>query len=427
MFRKIKILHLVLILAFALVITRINVLVHSIYLLFLFGEILITSPSFALAQVNFAFFDFISSNIILFLVITLSLTVWRKTKLFRERANLTAFITILLFSFFFFAPLITNDNPNFQKDLSVTKLLPPLANIKVLHLNKDINGNTAIDKFISLKNVLIKRSFDESIILVDSISTINNKMAYYQNGIELPIPMDKVVIKNNIPLVTAKTYILGTDELGRDIFVRLIYGARISLFVGLGSVIISLVLGLFLGFFAGYSEGFIDTVLNRLTDMFLAFPVIFFIILIIALFGSSLVSVIAVLGFSGWMSLFKIVRSEVISIKNKDFFISATLIGLSNTKLLAKEALPYILIPVIVNLVFQYGNVILAEAALSYLGLGTGSNYPSWGSMIEAGQNYLSQAWWMILFPGLALFFTLLAANNLGRNISSHYNTRIKA
>jgi len=128
-----------------------------------------------------------------------------------------------------------------------------------------------------------------------------------------------------------------------------------------------------------------------------------------------------------WMSLFKIVRSEVISIKNNNFFISARLIGLSNSKLLVKEVLPYILIPVIVNLVFQYGNVILAEAALSYLGLGTGSNYPSWGSMIEAGQNYLSQAWWMILFPGLALFFTLLVANNLGRYISSHYNTRIKA
>jgi peptide/nickel transport system permease protein len=145
------------------------------------------------------------------------------------------------------------------------------------------------------------------------------------------------------------------------------------------------------------------------------------------LFGNSLPSVIVVLGFSGWMSLFKIVRSEVISLKNKDFFVSAQLIGLSNTKLLLKETVPYIFRPVVVNLVFQYGNIILAEAALSYLGLGTGSSYPSWGSMIEAGQNYLSQAWWMILFPGLALFFALFAANSLGRKISSYFNPQIKA
>ena len=126
------------------------------------------------------------------------------------------------------------------------------------------------------------------------------------------------------------------------------------------------------------------------------------------------------------MSLFKIVRGEVISLKNKDYFISARLAGLTKTRLLTKEILPVIIAPVIVNLVFQYGNVILAEAALSYLGLGTGSSYPSWGAMIESGQNYLSQAWWLILFPAMALFFTLLAANNLGKEINTYYNPRLE-
>ena len=160
--------------------------------------------------------------------------------------------------------------------------------------------------------------------------------------------------------------------------------------------------------------------------MFLVFPVLFLIILILALFGNSLFSVIAVLGVSGWMSLFKIVRSEVISLKNKDYFITAKLIGLSGKDLLLKEVLPIIMAPLIVNLVFQYGNVILAEAALSYLGLGTGSIYPSWGVMIESGQNYLSQAWWMIFFPGIFLSVTLYTANNFGKKLQIYINPRLK-
>ncbi len=121
---------------------------------------------------------------------------------------------------------------------------------------------------------------------------------------------------------------------------------------------------------------------------------------------------------------FKIVRGEVISIKHKDYFQSSKLIGLTKFQLLFKEILPVIFAPVLVNLVFLYGNVILAEAALSYLGLGTGSIYPSWGAMINAGQNYLSKAWWMILFPGLALYITLYTANKFGKEINQLINPR---
>ncbi|MDR3626765.1 MAG: ABC transporter permease [Ignavibacteriaceae bacterium] len=427
MHRSIKIRQFILMLALLLIITRYSLIAKVFFLFFLYIQLLFTSPELALAQISFQFIDFAVSIILLAAAIIYFLMAGKKVKYFQSNLNFTSAVIILLISFFLFAPLITDNNPDFQKDLSVTKLLPPFSSVKVLHLNNDnySTGNT-VDKFINLKSRVIKNSFDDSIIFIDSISA-GNKLTYYQGGAEVLLANDKVIFKNNTPLITTRTFILGTDELGRDIFTRLIYGARISLFVGLGSVLISLLLGLFLGFFAGYSEGFIDTALNRLTDMFLAFPVIFFIILIIALFGNSLPSVIMVLGFSGWMSLFKIVRSEVISLKNKDFFVSARLIGLSNIKLLLKETLPYILVPVVVNLVFQYGNVILAEAALSYLGLGTGSSYPSWGSMIEAGQNYLSQAWWMILFPGLALFLTLFAANSLGRKISSHFNPRVNS
>jgi peptide/nickel transport system permease protein len=136
--------------------------------------------------------------------------------------------------------------------------------------------------------------------------------------------------------------------------------------------------------------------------------------------------VIIVLGFSGWMSLFKIARSEVMELKHKDFFISAQMIGLSSKQLLMKEILPILMTPIIVNLVNLFGSVILAEAALSYLGLGTGSNHPSWGSMINAGQNYLKDAWWMIFFPGFSLIFTLYSAHDLGEKIKIHFNPQLK-
>jgi peptide/nickel transport system permease protein len=148
-------------------------------------------------------------------------------------------------------------------------------------------------------------------------------------------------------------------------------------------------------------------------------------VLILALFGSSIFSVIIVLGISGWMSLFKIVKSEVLSIKQKDFFATAELVGLNKSKLLAKEIFPVIITPVLVNLIFLFSNVILAEAALSYLGLGSGNSYPSWGSMISSGQEYITKAWWLIAFPGLALILTLFTFNSAGKMFGKVFNRRV--
>jgi peptide/nickel transport system permease protein len=354
MFSKFRIRQLILILALILFFVRLKVIINTLLFILLYIQALISSPSLAFAQTDYPFIDLLTSVILLIVIIIYFLAFGGKAKISQININFTSVVIIILLSFFIFAPLITDDNPDFQRDLAITKLLPPLSTVKVIHLKgDDKDSNNSIDKFIRLKARLIKKSFDESLIFADSISMGNN-FHYYQNGTGFSITSDKLVFKNNFPFTTYKTFILGTDELGRDILIRLIYGARISLFIGLGSVLVSLLLGLIFGFIAGYSEGTIDTVLNRLSDMFLAFPIVFFIILVIALFGNSLLSVMVVLGFSGWMSLFKIVRSEVISIRNKDFFISAQLIGLSKTNLLLKETLPYILIPIIVNLVFQY-------------------------------------------------------------------------
>ena len=136
------------------------------------------------------------------------------------------------------------------------------------------------------------------------------------------------------PYITKQIFLLGSDQFGRDVLTRLIYGARISLTVGFGSVIISLFIGLTFGFLAGYIGGFLDAAFSRFTDMLLSFPIIFLVVLILALFGNSLLSVIVVLGFSGWISLFKIVKTEVLSIKEKNYFVSSKLLGLTKKQLL---------------------------------------------------------------------------------------------
>ncbi|MGE5437195.1 MAG: ABC transporter permease, partial [Syntrophothermus sp.] len=176
------------------------------------------------------------------------------------------------------------------------------------------------------------------------------------------------------------------------------------------------------GFYSGYKGGASDFVLNKFSDLFLAFPIIFLIIFIISLWGSSFFILILILGITSWMPLYKLVRTEVFSIRNKDYYKSAVLIGLNKKQILLNEILPAIIPIVVVNIVYQFANVVLAESALSYLGLGTGSDLPSWGKMINEGQSYLYKGWWLILFPGMFLLLTLSFINILGKRISESLN-----
>jgi peptide/nickel transport system permease protein len=410
-----------------ILLVRITEVYNSFLLLFKYLYLLIVvNASTALSYFNFSLLDNFISAI---LIISIPLFVYIKRNkyvAFQRKLNFSYTVILILLSFFIFAPIVSTSNPDFEKNLNMTKLLPPFSTVKELGLVRESSTSSKpFNEFLNLKDQVIKNSYNDYIIFVDSVK-LGNKVTYYQKGTAYQIDSAQVKYSGNNPDVRERMFLLGTDELGRDIFTRLVYGARISLFVGFSAVIITMILGLTLGFFAGFSGGWIDTILSRFTDMLLAFPLIFLVVLILALFGNSLFSVIVVLGFSGWMGLFKIVRGEVISIKEKEYFITAKMIGLSNLKLLVNEVLPVIIASIVVNLVFQYGNVILAEAALSFLGLGTGSSYPSWGQMIESGQNYLTSAWWMILFPGLILFVTLFAANDIGKKINSYFNPRIE-
>lgn len=370
---------------------------------------------------GFEHIDLIFQSLML-IVIPICLMVFKKKFLFlNKKINVTvSFITLITFAFIF-SSLITFENPEQTNNIGMTRLLPPGSSVEYITLKVSDNEKTdvlGLNKKLSFLNEFNSYVFFDSMIVSD-------KIVVFQNSKTKEFSKNEIETVGGKPVSGSKLFLLGTDEYGRDILVRLIYGTRISFLIGIFAVLISLILGLVFGFIAANAGGITDTIISRTADLFLAFPIIYFVVLILALFGNSVISVILVLGLSGWMSLYKIVRAEILGIKTKDYFITANMLGLSKSKLLLKEILPVIMVPVTVNIVFLFGNVILSESALSYLGLSISAEYPSWGKMIESGQEYMHNAWWLIFFPGIALVLTLLAANSFGRKINSYFNPRI--
>jgi peptide/nickel transport system permease protein len=208
--------------------------------------------------------------------------------------------------------------------------------------------------------------------------------------------------------------VLGTDHLGRDILSRVLYGARISLLVGWAAVLLSGSSGVVLGLLSGYFGGWVDRVIMRLSDMQLAFPVVLLAISIAAVLGSSLPNLIVVLAVTGWMRFARIVRADVLALREREFVQAAHALGASSTRIIARHLLPNILAPVIVIASLEFARVILLEASLSFLGLGAPRDIPSWGAMLADGGDYLATSWWPATMPGLALSLTVLGANLVG-------------
>jgi peptide/nickel transport system permease protein len=209
-------------------------------------------------------------------------------------------------------------------------------------------------------------------------------------------------------------YPLGTDTLGRDVLTRLLYGARVSLLIGLSAVVLAGVVGVGLGLVSGYYGGRVDDVLMRLGDIQLAFPVLVLAIAILAVLGANLANVIAVLGLSGWVTYARIVRSETLSLTQREFVEAARGIGAPDHLILWRHILPSVLPPVIVVATFSVARIIIAEASLSFLGLGVPPPTPSWGAMLDEGRNYITTGWWLAMFPGLAIFCLVLGINLVG-------------
>jgi peptide/nickel transport system permease protein len=421
-----KIIHWIIFLWLLLVIIRVGLIIDYLSLILSYISLIFTDTSSAFTVLSFSFVDASLSTLLLLLIIPLILFFRKRFHFITGKLNFSLAFLVLLIFVFLFAPIISNENPDFSKNLAVTKLLPPFSSVKQFELKSDIDNNVSdAENFREESEEVIKPPFNDNIVFADSVK-LSGTVIFYQKNESNEIEKEKLISESGIPVIEKKFFLIGTDEFGRDLFARLIHGTRISITVGLGAVVLSFIIGIILGFIAGYRGGCPDVLLNRFAEIFLAFPVIYLVVLILALFGSSIFSIIIVLGISGWMSLFKIVKSEVLSIKQKDFFSTAELVGLSKFQLLSREILPMIMAPVLVNLVFLFSNVVLAEAALSYLGLGTGNTYPSWGSMISSGQEYITKAWWLIAFPGLGLILTLFAFNSSGRMLGKIINPGIK-
>jgi peptide/nickel transport system permease protein len=423
---KIKIWHFILLIVALIIVFRFSHLIELLNVFVVLIQSLFVNPENVYSQLKLSVIDSIVSLLLIILFPLLLISSRKVKKLLSQQLRTSNFILVLLIICFLFAPVITTQHPDFQKNISVTKLLPPFSSVDYIETTEQsIKTPKNNGELKNLIDQVIPNSYKENIIFIDS-AVVNSSFKYYQSGVKFEIDKNKLKSINSKPAINSKLFLLGSDEFGRDVFTRIVYGSRISLLVGFGAVFVSFILGLSLAFMAVERGGFVSLFLSRLTDLFLSFPAIFLVILIIALFGSNIISIIVVLGFSGWMSLFKIAKSEMLSIKDKAYYFSARLIGLKNIKLLIREVLPAIIVPVTVNLIFQLSNVILAESALSYLGLGTGTEYPSWGSMIEAGQEYITQSWWLIFIPGLTLVISLLSINEVGRNINKQFNPAIK-
>ncbi|MBN2654189.1 MAG: ABC transporter permease [Nitrospirae bacterium] len=239
-----------------------------------------------------------------------------------------------------------------------------------------------------------------------------------------PYEPTKIDVYNVLSLPSI-SHPLGTDELGRDVLSRMIWGSRASLKVGFIAVGIAIVIGTLVGAIAGFYGGRIDSLLMRFVDIMLAFPSFFLILAIIAIVEPSISTIMIVIGITGWMDVSRLVRSEFLTLKERDFIAAAKVAGAGDARIIFKHILPNAMSPVFVAATFGIAGAILTESGLSFLGLGVQPPEPSWGNILTSGKNNLTVAWWLSVYPGLAILITVLSYNLIGEGLRDSLDPRL--
>ena len=244
-----------------------------------------------------------------------------------------------------------------------------------------------------------------------TLLTVGAMLGWLVVGESSVVQPDVVGMKNAPPSVQ---HLFGTDQFSRDVFARVLTGGAISLSIGLFAVLFSTVVGTTYGLVAGYAGGRVETLMMRLLDGFMSIPRVLLLIAVLTLWRPGLAGLILLLGATGWFGVARLVRAQVLSIRNADFVVAARALGASPVSMLGRHLLPNVAAPVIVSATLGVGNVIALEAGLSYLGIGAQPPTPSWGSIFLDGIGYGVATWWVLLFPGLAIVATVLSFNILG-------------
>ncbi|MFP3867330.1 MAG: oligopeptide ABC transporter permease [Desulfobacteraceae bacterium] len=224
----------------------------------------------------------------------------------------------------------------------------------------------------------------------------------------------------------SSAHLFGTDPLGRDVFSRVLFGAQISLKVGFVSVGLATLIGLWIGALAGYYGGWLDNLLMRFVDLMLCFPTFFLILAVIAILEPSIWNIMVIIGLTSWMGVSRLVRAEFMSLKNREFVQAAQALGAKDARIIFRHLLPNSLAPVMVSATLGVAGAILTESALSFLGLGVQPPTPSWGNILTAGKDNIEIAWWLSVFPGLAILITVMGYNLLGEGIREAIDPRLK-